>query len=254
MRIAMTFSRLLPLVVMGSIWELLSGRIVPAKVMPSMVAIAEEAIVLGGDTAFRSAVVVTGFRSLGGLAFAIALALPLGLWMADNESVRRNVEPLATATYSIPKAPLIPLVVFWLGMGSTSRILLGLAGAFPPILINTFNGANGVDRELIWSARSMDVGKVGELLHVILPASLPTILSGIRIGMIFSFVIVIASEMIMAHTGLGVEVISRSSFGQFHVMFGVILWIASLIALIDRLYLAGVNYLLRWSEEGVQGL
>jgi ABC-type nitrate/sulfonate/bicarbonate transport system permease component len=100
----------------------------------------------------------------------------------------------------------------------------------------------------------MGVSRLEEVYEVVFPAAVPTILTGVRIGLIFSFVIIVSSEMILAQTGLGVLVTDYGQFGQYAKVFAVISWIAILVAGIDRLYLLLTNRLLSWSERGVGGI
>ena len=247
-------SKLVPIGVMLVLWEVASGRLVPAAILPPFSAAAEQMVALGSSPEFHGHVMDTLFRGFAGIVLATILAVPMGLAMARNDRIRRTLEPIVSLTYPVPKSPLIPLVIFWLGIGNASRITLAVIGSFLPILLSSFNGADTVDRELLWSARSMGVSRVEEVYEVVFPAAIPTIMTGIRIGLIFSFVIIVSSEMILAQTGLGVLITDYGQFGQYAKVFAVISWIAILVAGIDRLYLLLSGYLLSWSERGVSGI
>ncbi|MDX1746588.1 MAG: ABC transporter permease subunit, partial [Halobacteriales archaeon] len=149
---------------------------------------------------------------------------------------------------------LIPLLIVWVGSGHESRIILAVIGSILPILLSTYNGARETSRNLIWAARSMGVSDFKTLRHVVFPFALPEIMTGVRIGIIFSFVIVVASEMIIAQTGLGLLVTRYGQFGQYERVFGTILWIAIVVTGIDRLYLRFSSHVLRWSEQEVGGV
>lgn len=247
-------SKLLPICTLLVGWELASGTVVPAAILPPFSVTAVEIAAFAGSSRFHQYLLDTLYRGLAGIALAVALAVPLGLAMARSDPVRRALDPIVSITYPVPKSPLIPLVIFWLGIGDTSRIALAVIGSFLPVLLSTFNGARGVERELLWSARSMGLSRVEEVFEVVLPAALPTVLTGVRIGLIFSFIIVVSSEMILAQTGLGVLVVSYGQFGQYAHVFAVVFWIAALVAGLDRLYLLVAGHLLRWSDQGVTGL
>lgn len=246
--------KLIPLGVVLLIWELTSGTLVPATVFPPFSATLSEIIDLGTSADLYSNLLDTLVRGLAGVAIAVLIAIPLGLLMARSERVSRNLDPLISLTYPVPKSPLIPLVVFWLGMGHLSRVVLAITGAFLPIIISVYNGANGVNKEYLWVSRSVGLGRIQETYKVMLPAALPTILTGVRIGMIFSFIIVISSEMIMSQTGLGVLVVEFGQFGMYDRVFAVVFWIALLVAGLDRLFLLLSNYLLRWSDQEAGGI
>lgn len=247
-------SKLTPLLVVALAWQLASGRVVTAAVLPPFTAAAAEAVALPADPRFARFAGDTLLRGFAGVLVAVVVAVPTGLAMARNDRVRAALDPVVSLTYPVPKSPLIPIVIFWLGAGNLSRIVLAVIGSVLPILLSAFNGAREVDRELVWSARSMGVSGFDEVARVVLPAALPTVLTGVRIGLIFSFIIIVSSEMIMAQTGLGVLVVEFGQFGEYAKVFGVVIWIAGLVAGLDRLYLLVTGRLLAWSEEGVGGV
>lgn len=246
--------KLVPIGILLVAWELASGRLVTAEILPPFSATAVEIAALGASPEFHEHALHTLFRGLAGIALATVLAVPIGLAMHRNERVRRNLDPIISLTYPVPKSPLIPLVIFWLGMGHASRVTLAVIGSFLPVLISSFNGASNVRQELLWVGRSMGLSRVQETYRVLVPAALPTIMTGVRIGLIFSFVIVISSEMILANTGLGVPVVRYGQYGQYERVFAAVFWIAVVVAGLDRLYLLLSSRLLGWSEQEVGGL
>jgi ABC-type nitrate/sulfonate/bicarbonate transport system permease component len=246
--------KLIPIGILLVIWELAAGRVVSAEVLPPFSVTSEWIIRFAGEPKVHQYLLDTLFRGLAGIVIAVAIAVPLGLAMSRSDVLRRNLDPIISITYPIPKSPLIPLVIFWLGMGNASRITLAVIGSFLPILISSYNGATNVSERLLWVARSMGLSRTEELFKVTFPAALPTIMTGIRIGLIFSFIIVVSSEMIMAQTGLGVLVVNYGQFGEYAKVFAIVFWIAIIVASLDRLYLLFSSYVLRWSDQGVSGV
>ena len=247
-------TKVLPVFVVLLAWELASGTVVSAEILPPFSAAVPEVVALALDPDFLEDLTHTLFRGLAGIVIATALAVPVGLAMERSDRVRRNLDPIISLTYPVPKSPLIPLVIFWLGMGHTSRITLAVIGSFLPVLISAYNGANSVRNEFRWAARSMGLTRVQETRKVLVPAALPTIATGVRIGLIFSFIIVISSEMILANSGLGVPVVRFGQYGQYEKVFAVVFWIAFVVAGLDRLYLRLSRRLLSWSDQEVGGL
>lgn len=228
-----------------------SGGVVTAEVLPPFSATVPEILNVAALAEFPGYMFDTIFRGAAGVLIAVGVAVPLGMAMGRSERVSRLLNPVISLSYPLPKSPLIPLLVFWLGMGHVSRILLAVIGSLLPILISTYNGAEGVREELVWVSRSLGLGAVEETYRVMIPAALPTILTGVRIGMIFSFIIVISSEMIMSSTGLGVLVVQFGQYGQYAKVFASVFWITVLVASLDRLFLLVSGYLLRWSDQEV---
>lgn len=247
-------SKLIPIGILLLLWEVASGTVVPAAVLPPFSKTAPEIVTLGTSPDFYGNLFDTILRGLAGLFVATAVAVPLGMAMGRSERIAQILNPIISLTYPLPKSPLIPLVVFWLGMGHLSRIMLAIIGSLLPILISAYNGAENIQKELLWVSQSLGLSGVEETYKVMIPAALPTVLTGVRIGMIFSFIIVISSEMIMANSGLGVMVIGFGQYGQYTKVFATVFWITVLVASLDRLYLLVSSYLLRWSDQEVSGI
>jgi ABC-type nitrate/sulfonate/bicarbonate transport system permease component len=148
----------------------------------------------------------------------------------------------------MPKSALIPVMVLWLGFGDASKIVLIFLGCLLPVALSAFNGARGVERTLIWSARSFGAGRFALIGDVILPGALPDILSGIRIALATSFVLLVSSELVAARRGLGFMIGMLGDGGVYDAMFATVLTIAVLGFLADRLYLMFTHRMLRWRE------
>lgn len=246
--------RILPIFIIIGVWEAISGTLVPEALLPPFSDVLSEFAWLAQSEDLFPYLLDTLFRGLTGIVIAIVLGTVIGLSMSQSDLIRRNLNPVVSLTYPSPKSPLIPLLIFWLGIGHLSRIVLAVIGGLLPIVISTVNAADNIDEELIWSARTMGLSKFEETYKVILPASLPSILTGVRIGMIFAFVIVISSEMIAARSGIGVMIVEFGQFGQYSRVFAAVMWGILVVVTIDRLFLKLSDYLLRWSDQGVEGI
>jgi ABC-type nitrate/sulfonate/bicarbonate transport system permease component len=148
----------------------------------------------------------------------------------------------------MPKSALIPVVVLWLGFGSASKILMIFIGCMLPITLSSFNGARGIDQVLIWSARSLGASRFQTLVEIVLPGALPEILAGIRTAIAFAFVLLVATELIVARQGLGYMIGWLGDGGVYDAMFAVVMTVAFLGFVCDRGYLMLMRRLLRWRE------
>lgn len=252
--IVQSITKFVPILVLLGLWEVGSGTAVPAAVLPPFSETVPQIVQLTDSAEFYTHLVDTIFRGVIGVLIAVSVAVPLGMAMGRSERISRTLNPVISLTYPLPKSPLIPLLVFWLGMGHLSRITLAVVGSLLPILISAYNGAENIQDELLWVSQSLGLSPIEETYKVMIPAALPTILTGVRIGMIFSFIIVISSEMIMSNTGLGVLVVQFGQYGQYASVFATVFWITVLVAGMDRLYLMVSDYLLRWSDQDVSGI
>lgn len=203
---------------------------------------------------FFSSTIVTNaaaslWRGAVGFSIAVVLGVSLGIAMAWFKNVRNFFEPLVVVTYPIPKPALIPVFIIWLGLGHISKIAVIIAGCIIPVVISAYNGARGVDHYLIWSALNMGTSPRKMLWRIIIPAALPDILSGIRMGLAISFIMLISSEMLAARSGLGYLIFFLGESGEYAGMFAAVLTVTLLGFLADRLYLVVMRRTLIWREE-----
>jgi NitT/TauT family transport system permease protein len=162
--------------------------------------------------------------------------------------VRIIFRPLVQMFYPIPKSALIPLMMIWLGIGDASKIVLIFLGCMLPVTVSAFNGALGVERVLIWSARSLGATRGEVLREVIAPAALPEILAGIRTALALSFLLLVSSELLISREGLGYLISNFGDGGLYNPMFAVVLTVSALGFAADRAYLAFTRWMLAWRE------
>ncbi len=152
------------------------------------------------------------YRVVVGFLIGAGLALPLGLAMGANEKVYKFFDPLLQVLRPIPPIAYIPLAILWFGLGNPPAIFLITLGAFFPVLMNTVSGVRHVDGIYIRAARNLGADRATLFLRVILPAATPYILTGARIGVGTSFIVVIVSEMIAVNNGLGFRILEAREF------------------------------------------
>jgi len=145
----------------------------------------------------------TVVRILQGYFLGATLAIPLGLFIGRVELLERAANPVVTFARSIATISLLPLAIAWFGVGELSRVLLITYGAFWAILTNTIQGARSVDPNYINVGKMFGAGRTVMFFRVILPATLPKIFSGMKIGLGLSFMVIIGVEMIGTIEGLG---------------------------------------------------
>ena len=142
-------------------------------------------------------------RSLSGFGLAIAVAVPLGLFIGWYRPVAVLLNPLLELFRNTAALALLPVFVLILGLGETSKIAIVLYGCAWPILLNTISGLRTVDPLLLKAARSLGLGPLRLFQKVVLPAAVPTIFTGIRLAGAYSILILIAAELVGAKAGLG---------------------------------------------------
>ena len=183
---------------------------------------------------------------LAGYCAALATAIPLALVIGWRKRLHSAVTPITRILGPIPPIVYIPYAIAIFPTFMISSMFIIFIGAFWPVFINTLNGVFTVDRRIIDSARALNVGEGSMLFRVILPASLPSVISGANIGLVLSFILLTAAEMIGATSGLGWYVKYFSDFTDYkRVIVGIIFIgfvVTGIIFCLDRLE----KRLLRW--------
>lgn len=185
---------------------------------------------------------------LAGYGLALATAIPLALVIGWRRRFYRAVNPLTKVLGPIPPIVYIPYAIGMLPTFTISSIFIIFIGAFWPIFINTLNGVFNVEKELIDSARVLNVRERTMLFEIILPGTLPSIISGATIGLVLSFILLTAAEMIGATSGLGWYVKYFSDFADYPRVIVGIIFIGMVVTGITYVFDRIEKYLLRWKH------
>lgn len=208
-----------------AIWELAPrAGVVDATFTsePSRVIAAGLSIVTSGGFLKDVSVSLTEFAI--GFSLAIAIGVPLGLVLGRFTVVRHLLDPPIMAIYATPHLALLPIIVVWLGIGMQSKIAVAFVGGVIPILVNTTAGVRGIERSWILAARSFCANEWDVFVKVILPASLPNVILGIRLGLSRAVLGVVVGEMYQSQAGLGNKVMRYGSeFRTDYLLFYVVL-------------------------------
>ena len=216
------------------LWEL-SARLLwnDAQVLPSPTQASAAAWgqlragVLAQQVGWSLGRIAAGF-ALGAIA-GVALGVASGwyAWLA------RLVRPIVDLLRPIPPLAWIPIAIVWFGLGEPSKIFVIFLGAFFPVFTNAWRGMVSVPPVLLAAARTMDVDGPALLFKVALPAALPDISTGLRVGFGLSFGILVAAELIAAERGLGFLVMHSRQLGQLGVAVFAILLIGIVTLIAD---------------------
>lgn len=167
------------------------------------------------------------------LIAAVLTAIPLGIAIGRNKIVRGVLDPIIEFYRPIPPLAYLPLIVIWCGIGELSKVLLIYLAIFAPIVIATATGVRSVDQAKIRAAQSLGATQMQIIKHVILPSSLPNILTGIRIGLGVGWSTLVAAELVGASEGLGFMVQSSSQLLATDVVIVGILIIAVIAFILE---------------------
>nr|WP_265936598.1 taurine ABC transporter permease TauC [Acinetobacter sp. WCHAc010034] len=180
-------------------------------------------------------------RVFSALTAAVIIGVPVGLWMGLNKWVRAALDPLVELLRPIPPLAYLPLLVIWFGIGETTKILLIFFSILAPVIISTVHGVLSHQQNRERAALSLGATRWQVLRYVILPAALPQILTGIRIGLGVGWSTLVAAELVAADRGIGFMV---QSAAQFLITDTVILGI-----IVIALVAVSFELFLRWLQK-----
>ena len=217
------------------VWELLARFVVPPQFLPSPTSIARAFV-----TTTRSGelprqlwqsvrVLVTGF----GLAIVVGIAV--GTAMGMFRTLRRILDPYVSAFYAMPTVALIPLVIIWLGLEFEAKVFLTWLVAVFPVIVNAEMGVASVPHAYIETARAFGCGRWQVFRRVILHATVPFFVAGIRLGLGRALVGVVVAEMFTALTGLGYLIVLYGNTFRTAELFVPILVLALISIAITNL-------------------
>ncbi|MEP6703125.1 MAG: ABC transporter permease, partial [Betaproteobacteria bacterium] len=173
---------------------------------------------LAGHIGISLARIVTGF------ALAAVAGTALGVAAGWYGWIGRLTRPIVDLLRPIPPLAWIPIAIVWFGLGEPSKWFVIFLGAFFPIFTNAYRGMTAIPPVLLSAARTMDVDGIALLAKVALPAALPDIATGLRVGFGLSFGILVAAELIAADRGMGYLVMQSRQIGELGVaVFGILL-------------------------------
>lgn len=185
-------------------------------------------------------------RVLIGFGIAGVAGIVLGLLLGSLRRLDPWVHPLISFVRSIPPALIVPVALLILGIGQELVISVIAFGAFWPVLLSTFDGARRVDPLYLEVARAARIGPASTLFRVLLPASLPTVMAGLRIALSVSLIMMVISEVLGASNGIGFEMNYAQQTFDVPGTYGAVLILAVLGWVLDVLFVTAERRLLRW--------
>jgi len=224
---------------------------------PSEVGTALWDLAFGGiyDDAFSATllthIIASVTRVYGGFALAVAVALPLGLMIGRVPLVRQLVDPMLQILRPIPVTAWLPLAMIIFGIGPKSAFSLVFLGAFYPVLLNTVFGVRSVEPRLFEAASMLGCQGSSQFAKVVLPAALPAIFTGLRLGLGFAWVVIVIGEMTGVPTGLGAMIMAARQLSRTEIVICGMVTIGVAGFISDRLIMLLGRRLLSWSPNHV---
>ena len=245
--------RWLPFIAFLALWEAVArSGAVTTFMLPSITLVVERiwTDAAGGDLLTNLG--LTLYRTLVGFFIASAGGIVLGILIARSRGIGWFFDPVISAGFPMPKIAFLPIVVLWFGFYDESKIFMIIIDAIFPVVTATIAATRGVEKEILWSARNMGASDREMLWEIILPASLPQILTGLQIAMPISLIVCIVAEMLMGGYGIGGAMIQASRFANSPGVFAGLTEIAVVgYALVKGMAVIRRRLLL-WHQEAMQ--
>ncbi|WP_031049294.1 ABC transporter permease [Streptomyces sp. NRRL F-5650] len=217
--------------------------------LPTPPEVVSRAGTLIGDGTLADDALASLTRVLAGFALGTAVAVPVGFLMGWYGILRGLIEPWIQFFRTIPPLAIIPLAVVAMGIDETPKIFVIFLAAFLACVISTFQGVVNVDRTLIDAARVLGAGDATIFARVVVPASTPFILVGMRVGLGSAWATLVAAELIAAQEGLGYRMQNAQLYYDLPTIFVGLISIGILGLLMDRVLLLAERRLTRWQER-----
>jgi ABC-type nitrate/sulfonate/bicarbonate transport system permease component len=221
------FARIFSILALAIAWEMLarSGTFTPFQ-LPALSAVLERiwSDAISGDLWINTA--LTLYRALVGFAICAVGGVLIGMAMSRNVFAHWFFDPIVSVGFPMPKIAFLPVVILWLGVYDVSKITIIVIETIFPVIAATVIAIQGVERELIWSARNMGASNRELLYQIVLPAASPQIMTGLQVAMPLSLIVAVVAEMLMGGYGLGGAMMTASRFANSTSVFAGILEIA----------------------------
>ncbi|WP_228409666.1 ABC transporter permease [Radiobacillus deserti] len=234
-------------------WEILSRlQVFPSYQLPAPTVILQTILGFAEDGSLWGHVGITTYRVFAGFVLGTLAAVLLGSLVGFYQKAEKIFDPLIQAFRSIPSLAWVPLFILWMGIGETSKVAMIAVGVFFPVYLNIVSGILGVDRKLIEVGKMYGLNTFQLVRRIILPASLPSFLVGLRSGLGLGWMFVVAAELMGASQGLGyLLVLGQNTLSPETIIASIILF-AIIGKLSDWVLKVVENKTLHWQDRMVK--
>jgi sulfonate transport system permease protein len=209
-------------------WALLTGvGGVKTYQLASPLDVWRELVTLASSGALVTHLVASFARVLAGFAIALLAAIALGTLVGLSRDLDALLDPTLQAVRAVPSLAWAPFLLLWLGIGENAKIVLLAIGAFFPIYVNLVAGIRGVDRKLVEVAHVLGIRGFALARRVIVPAALPSLMVGARIGLTQAWLFLVAAELLASTRGLGFMLSEGQQISRTDEMLAAVLLLAA---------------------------
>jgi NitT/TauT family transport system permease protein len=192
---------------------------------------------------------ITLYEAFVGFVTGSVLGIAAGFLLARSDELARVVDPYVTALNSLPRVALAPLFILWFGIGLTAKVVLAFSLVVFILLVNTYAGAKNVDQDLVIIARLLGASRRQVTMKIILPASIPWIFAGLRLGLAYALIGAVVGEVIVAQAGLGVRIAHAAGVFNTTGVFSALIILMVIATLLNEVMKAAEKKLLHWRPQ-----
>jgi ABC-type nitrate/sulfonate/bicarbonate transport system permease component len=239
-----------PVIVLLIAWEVFArvGAVTPFM-LPRLTSVIGRIISDAQSGDLFVAVGLTLWRAVAGFLISAVLGIAIGLAMARVRFVNWFFDPIVSIGFPVPKIAFLPIIVLWLGFFDVSKISMIVFNAIFPVITATVVGVQAVEKELIWSARSLGTSDRAMLWEILLPAAMPQIFTGLQVAMPIAMIVGILTEMAMGGYGIGGSMQTASRMADSLGVFAGIIETAVVGYALVKLMSVLRHRLLIWHQE-----
>ncbi|AXC50610.1 ABC transporter permease [Paracoccus suum] len=241
--------RVILLVLLIALWAAIAARM-PQGLFASPMQTLAAAKVMLGEGRLYSAILASLRVYLTGTGLAAVLGIALGAAMGMAPLFGRIIDIFVYALAATPRVAFIPLIIVLLGLGIEAKVFIVFLGAVMPIILNTYTGVRGADRDLIEMARATGAGQGRIFAHVILPGAAPFLMTGLRIGATIGLINTVVAELYTAVSGLGGLLATYGASFRMAEYFVVVMTLSLIGVLVTEVLRHLENRLTRWTSAG----
>jgi len=239
----------LPVALLG-LWEIASrAGLLPPNQLPAPSAVAQEMWDLAESGDLAKHIGITLYRVFAGFLIGTGVATILGSLTGYSKVSREFLDPLIQSLRNVPSLAWVPLFILWLGIYETSKVTLIAVGVFFPVYLNLMSGIQSVDRKLVEVGRMYRMSGLKLVRRVLLPATLPAYVVGLRGGLGLGWMFVVAAEYMGASKGLGFLMIDGQMTGRPQIIIAALVLFAVFGKATDMVLAAIGRHFLAWQDS-----
>lgn len=237
------------LLLLGALWAVLSTTAMNHRLFPTLVDVGNALKEMINSGELVRDIAASARRAFVGFIVGAMSGIALGYATGRNRVLDHALGGIFQILRPLPPISLVPLFILWFGINELSKYIIVAFGVFFPVWISTHLGTQAVDRRLLWMAQSLGASRGVIALEVILPAALPTIVSGLRTSIGVAFFCLVAAELAGALDGIVFRMnLSQSSFRVDRLVAGLIV-LGVVSAVCDAIFMKFVRFAFPWIEH-----